>query len=316
MSLELLKPGICSSIQDMGRYGYQGQGIGPGGAMDVFAAAIGNYLLGQAAENPVLEMGFPAAEIRFTKDTCIVISGADFSPLLNDVPIPCWKPTVVKAGSVLRFAGQRWGNWCYIAVQGDFHFRPWLNSYATQLSAGIGGYKGRLLQRRDILEFDPTVHLNVQRYWGLGREWQYWYQQPMGMLPGQDWELLTDAVRSEGLTFRINRQSDRMGYRLQSNDLPPHTLTEKISAAVVRGLIQALPSGEAIALMADHATTGGYPHLATVCQVSLPAFAQAPFDQPLQLLPASMQSAEDALFSMHQWLTQVKIACELAWNKI
>ena len=151
MSFEIIKPGLCSSIQDQGRYGYQAWGIGPGGAMDTLAAATANFIAGNEAAFPVLEMCYPAAVIRFTEDTVISIAGADFSPFIDDIPVMLWKPIAVRAGATLRFGNRQWGNWCYLAVRGGFDIPAWLNSYSTNIRAGAGGFAGRWLQSGDLL---------------------------------------------------------------------------------------------------------------------------------------------------------------------
>ncbi len=313
MSLRIAKAGICTSVQDGGRYGYQALGIGPGGAMDTLAAAVADFLVGNEAVLPVLEMGFPAATIGFTEDAVIAITGADFAPLLNGVPVPMWKPIAVQAGMELRFAQKCRGNWCYLGVQGGFAVTPWLNSYATHIRAGAGGYKGRLLKTGDLL----PVHRGQGNQlfvsgWGLGPDWQRWYGKRVAVLPGADWCRLSQAAQSvftgaDG--FVISARSDRMGYQLGGPAPGLSAHGEQLSTAVVKGTLQLLPSGSCIALMADHQTTGGYPQVGTIVRASLPAFVQQDFERPFSFLITDSSSAEDALFSMHEWLQQLRAAC-------
>ncbi len=165
MSLTIIKAGILDTVQDSGRFGYQGAGINPGGAMDPFSARLANSLLGKRADAPVLELHFPAARILLGEATIICITGANFYPAIDDQEIPMNQPVVVNKGTVVQFKKQVHGARCYIAVWQDLQLPKWLNSYSTNLKAGAGGFEGRALQTGDTLHYKSVRKIvSIHRY--------------------------------------------------------------------------------------------------------------------------------------------------------
>jgi antagonist of KipI len=315
MSLRIVKPGICTTVQDTGRTGYRAAGITAGGAMDTLAATIANYMAGNAAGEAVIEMSFPAPVIAFDQPAVIVIAGADFSPSLNGTLIQNCKPLFVQAGDVLGFEKKNWGAWAYLAIHGGFAIPQWLGSYATHTAAGAGGFKGRALQKDDVLEYNKAVSPGAVSFkWQLAdKEWQQWYdaENVINVLPGNELYLLDDAAGEKlfAENFTVTGQSNRMGYRLSGPLLQLTQTVELVSAAVTKGTVQLLPSGDCIVLMADCQTTGGYPRMAHITATALPAMAQAQGTAPIKFRLLNIEAAEERLFSMQKWLEQVRVSC-------
>ncbi|HXB92095.1 MAG TPA: KipI antagonist, partial [Puia sp.] len=131
MAFSIIKPGLLDTIQDMGRNGFGSWGINPGGAMDGYAAQVANLLVGNDRHEAVMEIHFPGPQILFEQNTLISITGADFSPTINDQVIPRWQPIVVRKNTVLHFPSLVQGNRCYVSVHGGYCMKKWLNSYST-----------------------------------------------------------------------------------------------------------------------------------------------------------------------------------------
>src|ERR1700694_778303 len=157
MSLSIIKPGLLDTIQDMGRIGYGNWGIGPGGAMDGYAAQVSNLLVGNCNGQASIEIHFPGPQILFEQNTLIAVTGANFSPMINDQAIPGWQPVVVRKNTVLHFPSLVSGSRCYISVHGGFCMEKWLNSYSTNLKAGVGGWHGQPLKKGDELPFNENT---------------------------------------------------------------------------------------------------------------------------------------------------------------
>jgi antagonist of KipI len=296
MSLRIVKPGICTTIQDMGRYGYR------------------------AAGEAVIEMSFPAPVMVFEQAAVIAIAGAEFTPSVNGIIIQNCRPYFVQPGDVLAFEQKKWGAWAYLAVRGGFAVPQWLGSYATCLSAAAGGFRGRLLQKADELEFQKTALVKQAVFnWQLAeKEWRQWYDADnvIKVLPGNELALLSDAEAKKLFTqdFTVTNQSNRMGYRLSGPALQLSQAVELVSSAVTKGTVQLLPSADCIVLMADHQTTGGYPRIAHVTGVSIPAMAQAQGAAAIKFRLITIEAAEESLFSMQQWLQQVRMSCGEKYN--
>lgn len=316
MSITIIEAGISDTIQDLGRYGFAHLGINPGGAMDKIAATVANYLVGNPAEEAVVELHFPASEIRFDAAVVMALSGADFSPMLNNAAIPVNTPVLVPAGSVLRFRGMKAGMRCYLAIAGGLELTRWLNSYSTNLKAKAGGYQGRRLQPGDRLEFrsaELQLHDLVPHVLNWHADVAPFYHDPgfLRVIPGNEYPLLDECAVTilDGNSFSIGLQSDRMGYRMNGTPLQLTIHKEMISSAVTMGTVQLLPNGQLIILMADHQTTGGYPRVAHVISADLPRLAQLRPNTQIRFQVTSTEEAMLALQHQGQQLQQLKNGC-------
>ena len=309
MSISILKAGILDSFQDRGRYGHAAQGVNPGGVMDRFAAEAANFLVGNDANEAVLELHFPAAQLLFREDALIAVCGADLAPTIQDELIPTWQPLMIRKNTLLQFSKWNWGNRAYMAVHGGFNITRWLDSYSTNLKAAAGGYNGRALVKGDsiplrknsiaIAECIPADKDFRVLPWGVQDRKIYERPGHLLMLPGPEWELLDPAskqllVQSD---FIIDKRSDRMGSLLNGPALQLQEPLELVSSGVDFGTIQLLPGGQLIILMADHQTTGGYPRLGNIISAHLPKLAQLNAGSTIRLGITDTYVAEQLLFS-------------------
>jgi len=321
MSLSIMRPGLQDTIQDMGRYGYGSRGINEGGAMDRYAAAAANMLVGNENGEAVLEIHFPGPHILFEQNTLISITGADFTPTLNDHALPMWQPIIIRKNTILHFPSLAHGARCYLAVHGGFDIDKWLNSYSTHLKAGAGGFHGRPIQKGDILHCrESTFYFAGMMKEGkdyLPLHWRAAYNKPyqlpheISFVPGNEWDFLTDASK-EAFTqsnFIIHPSSDRMGYQIKGEELQLKEHVELISTGVSFGTVQLLPNSQLVILMADHQTTGGYPRLGHIISAHLPKLAQLRPSDSFRFTAVDVATAESLLFSQVQEQAIIKRAC-------
>ena len=295
MSLLIRKPGILTTIQDLGRTGHRALGINPSGVMDRAAAILINTLLGNSENEAVLEMHFPADELQFEIECSFAIGGADFGATLNGIEIQNWKAVTASKDDLLKFTAPHLGSRAYLAVAGGFSVDDWLGSISTNLTANAGGFHGRKLDKGDRIEFaDPQV---VAEH-GLGPSLipQYGRFPTVRVIAGAEFDILTAKSEQDllGAGFTLTNDVNRMGYRL--NGPPLYLLHEKelVSAAVTFGTLQLLPDGQLIVLMADHQTSGGYPRVANVIDVDLPMLAQLSAGAGVRFHLVMMEEAETA----------------------
>lgn len=318
MSLIVLKSGILDSLQDRGRFGHRGQGINPGGAMDVFSLQVANMLVGNDPGEAAIELHFPASAFLVTQPVLLALAGADFAPTINGEPIPLHRPILAGRNDVLQFQEPRRGARCYLALYGGFRVNGWLGSKSTHLRAHAGGWQGRALQLKDELPLQTIPPPGLQ---AGDKEWKYlpWQADPdwpdeidaIGILPGPEWEQCT-ADAKEVITrssFLLTHQSDRMGYRLDHPPLRRMVAEEMISTGVTTGTVQLLPDGKLIVLMADHQTTGGYPRVAQVISAHLPKLAQRRAGEAIRFQLTQEGKAVDLLLKQQQHLLQLQNAC-------
>lgn len=282
--IEVVKPGLLTTVQDQGRRGYQAYGVGISGAMDPLALAAGNLLVGNPQGAAGLEMTILGPSLKFHDETWFAVTGADLAPRLNGSPLSNWTVHRAPSGSVLNFGSRRSGARAYLAVAGGLDVPVVMNSRSTYLLGRFGGLEGRPLKAQDKL----PVGLGAQ-----ARKPQEGFVFPERLRPAYQKNPRLRAVlgpfqeffSQEGLAvflseeYLITPSSDRMGYRLQGKSVTRKKTGELITCGLANGTVQVPPNGQPILLLADRQTIGGYPIIATVIHADLSLVAQcAPGD--------------------------------------
>ncbi len=295
-TLEIVEPGLLTTVQDAGRYGYQRFGVPVSGAVDVFALRAANILAGNAQDAAGLEMTVVGPRVRFLDDTWIALTGADLGPLLDDRPIPMWGSVAVPTGAILSFDGARDGVRGYLAVTGGIDVPVVLGSRSTYVKGAIGGHLGRALMASDSLptmerdgRLDPTNnrlpdHLGAPRY-GNSHEIRV-------VLGPQDAAFTAEAVQTFlGSEYSVSIQSDRMGYRLEGPVIQHRSGPDLVSDGTPFGAVQVPGDGQPIILLSDRGTTGGYTKIATVISSDIGTLGQA---MPVDTIRFAAVSVEEA----------------------
>ena len=272
----VLRSGLFTTVQDLGRWGYQAEGVPVSGAMDLVAHRTANALVGNRPSAATLEVTLVGPEVRIEHAVTMAITGADLSATVDGVPVPMNHPARFTAGSVLRFGERRSGVRACIAFEGGVEAPLLLGSRSTHVRSALGGIGGRPLAASEQLTLGParedaSLRLRQAPLLTAGPE-----AGRVRVLPGpqDDWFPPGAMEVLQHTRFTVASQSDRMGYRLLGGRLPRHEGEEMISDATFPGAIQVPASGEPILLMADRQTTGGYPQIATVITADLPRVAQ------------------------------------------
>ena len=323
MSLRIIKNGILDTVQDLGRVGSQHLGINPGGAMDRFSAQLSNALLGKDLKSPVIEFHFPASQILFEKETIICICGSDFSPTINEQPVPLHRPIAVNKKSILKFNRLQSGARCYLSVLHEMKISKWLNSYSTNVKAAAGGLERPLLKNDVILldnNYKGTGILQGKDFSILPWKTQYSVdsRNEIEFLIGSEWYWLTKESQEsfQEHWFQITNEADRMGYRLAGQKLKVKNEDQLVSSAAGFGTVQLLPSGQLIVLMADHQTTGGYPRVAHVLSAHLPLLAQKKPNDVIKFKLTTLEEAEKKIIAQKKYLHELQIACKFRMEEI
>ena len=308
MTLHVVRAGLHTTVQDLGRPGWQHAGVPEGGAMDTLALRLANLLVGNAEGAAALEVTLDGPTLRLGRAATIAIGGADLDARVDDVPLRPWQARRVRAGAQLTFGAPVSGCRAYLAVDGGIAVPVVLGSRSTYVRAAIGGLDGRALRRDDVIPLGPAATITRTRR--LARELEPAYRDTLRMTPGPQLDALTRNARARlfDVPFTISARSDRMGFRLEGSALALLTPIEPRSAGVAFGTVQLPPDGTPIILMADRQTTGGYPRLGEIATVDLPSLAQRRPGDRVRLTYVSLAEAQRQYLARERALRAHRIA--------
>jgi antagonist of KipI len=295
VALKVLRAGILSTLQDLGRWGCQRYGVPVSGVMDEVSHRLANLLVGNDENEATVEMTLVGPGFALTRDALIALCGGDFEPRINGERLPRARPVLARAGSTLDFGVCRRGCRAYLAVAGGFAVEPVLGSRSTYLPAQFGGLGGRALRAGDFLPLaadsaalacERAERLQLQEIPGAALRSTPWSAPSLTLPEGEFTVIHAMAGRHFGwfdaasqLAFfdapwRVSSDSNRMGLRLLGPALARVNRNEILSEPTCLGTVQVPADGAPIALMADHQTTGGYPKIAEIAGADVPRLAQ------------------------------------------
>jgi biotin-dependent carboxylase-like uncharacterized protein len=274
--LRVIEPGLLTTVQDLGRPHAISAGVPPGGAMDRFAHRAANLLVGNPEVDATLECTLTGPNLVAEHSCLIAITGADFEARVNGQDAPTWTGIFLGQGDRLTFASRRSGGRAYIAVAGGIEADRWLGSASTYLMAARGGLHGRNLRAGDrIAVARDSLRPAVSGHHLAAHLRPDYSGRTLFSIAGPHVKRLDADGRALlfGAAFKVSREADRMGYRLDGPRLATSG-DELLSFGLSAGVVQVPRGGQPILLMADHQTAGGYPVVATVVSASMPVAAQ------------------------------------------
>lgn len=308
--MEVVEGGLFTTVQDLGRYGYQRYGVPVSGAMDPYALRMSNVLLGNPEGAAVLEITLVGPKLRFLAETTIVLGGTDLAPRLDGQSVPMWRVLRVSGGSLLSFDGPMAGMRTYLAVPGGIDVPTIMGSKSTYVRGTLGGFQGRILKPGDRLpalpdgnDPSPTGTRVPSRLISA-----HGHEHRLRVVMGPQ----ADAFTPEGIatflssTYTVSRQSDRVGYRLEGPAIDHLKGADIISDGIPFGAVQVTGDGLPVVLMADRGTTGGYTKIAAVISVDIGKLAQAIPGDMVTFQAVSMEEAHRHLKEQECGLQEFK----------
>lgn len=276
---DVLDGGLLTTVQDLGRFGYQRYGVPTSGAMDLFSQRAANRLVGNSEDAATLEMTMVGPRLRFAAPATVALTGADLGARIDDRAMPRWESVLVEPGGVLSFSAPRDGIRAYLAVAGGIDVPTVLGSRSTYLRSKLGGLDGRPLRAGDVLSMGGTRPVLLGGTLQLPAEHVpvYGHAHSLRVVLGPQEDRFTEQGVTTFLSspYTVTAQSDRMGYRL-SGPVIEHTRgADIVSDGTPFGAVQVAGDGVPIVLLADRGTAGGYTKIATVIGPDIPRLAQA-----------------------------------------
>ena len=304
MSVKVLKPGLSTTVQDLGRPGYYHIGIPISGGMDRLALRCANMLVGNKETLAVLEAVFMGPELQFTEAATVAVTGAELPPKVNGEARETWTSFKVKKGDVLSFEFLKKGARAYIAISGGIDVPVVLGSRSTYTLGALGGHQGRKLAEGNVLKIGKgragkegrTVPNKLRRGPGMPAE--------LRMIPGLYWHRITAEAGKHFLEdmWKVAPEADRIGYRFKGGRKlefvdrePPFGAgsdpSNIVDACYPYGSIQ-VPSGtEPIVLHRDAVSGGGYFMVGAVISADMDLIGQLQPHTPTKFVEVTMSQA-------------------------
>lgn len=305
-AIHVVRPGLQSTVQDLGRWGHQAVGVPVAGPMDWFSHRLANLLVGNAQDAATLEVTLLGPALEFEADAVVAICGAEFEVTANGQSVGTGVTTRLARGTRLHFGRRRAGARAYLAVAGGLRVPLVLGSGATHVVSAMGGVNGRALVAGDRvpLKAAPAAPL-VRRASGLTLPASGRVRLRVMHGPQADWFEPAALTTLTTVSFRVSPRSNRMGFRLEGPPLPRRRSDEPISEPLAFGALQVPGAGEPILLMADRQTAGGYPKIASVIWADLPLAGQLAPGDFIEFTWCSRQEALAALIARERPLLRL-----------
>lgn len=271
--LRVISPGFQTTVQDTGRFHFAHLGVSQSGAADPVAFRLGNRLVENQENTPSLEMTLLGGTFEFEEDRLIALTGADCGPTLGQRSIPMWTTIPIRAGQRLECRAMQEGVRTYLSIQGGISVQKIMESAATHLQTGLGGWHGRAIQKGERLPLGGAFHPSAFRVQSVPNELQRYLQErtkikitrapQTDLFPDSSLKVLTTA------SYVVSESSNRVGLRLTGKPIDREKKEELITEGISLGAIQVPADGQPILLFVEHPTTGGYPKIANVISADL-----------------------------------------------
>lgn len=305
MTIEVVKPGLSTTVQDLGRPGWYHLGIPMSGAMDRQAMRAANLLVGNDEGAATLEITFLGPELKFGEAALVAVTGAELPPKVDGVVRPTWTAFRIEAGQTLSFDFLKAGARAYLAVAGGIDVPVVLGSRSTYPLGALGGHQGRKLEAGDVLPVGVAEKTVAE-----GRTLAPELRRPLPktaelrMIPGLYWHRLTEEAGETVLadTWKVAPEADRIGYRFRGGRKmsfvdrdPPFGAgsdpSNVVDCCYPYGSIQ-IPGGlEPIVLHRDAVSGGGYFMIGTVISADMDLIGQLQPNTQTRFVPVDMTAA-------------------------
>ena len=296
--LEIVSPGLMTSVQDLGRFGSQALGMPVAGATDPVAFRLANAVLGNPEGMAALEIGYLGPALLAAADGVRVVLGGKARLTLQPADgsearaVKPWRSLLLRRGDRLAVGAVEEGGIAYLAVAGGFAIPAFMGSLSTYMRSGLGGFEGRALKAGDRLPLNMTAAEGDERE--LAEEIDYGSGPVRVVLGPQDDRFTPKGIETFlSATYTVTKEADRMGIRLEGDSVEHTRGADIASEGVVTGSIQVPGNGKPIILMADRQTTGGYTKIATVISADLPRVGRMKPGDTLSFAAIAVAEAED-----------------------
>jgi antagonist of KipI len=288
----VVSPGLQTTVQDLGRFGWAHYGVSASGAADPLALRAGNLLVGNAESAAALEMTLAGGAFEFESGAVIALTGSDFG-----AGRPLWTAIEIPAGGAVRCSATRSGARGYLCVRGGIDVPKVMGSSSTHVMTGVGG---RPLRAGDVLSVGDAAVRRPRK--AAANPPQYERSVRLRATPGPQADWFSGELY--GGSYTVSEESNRMGIRLRGTAMaspPGHMLSE----GVALGTVQAPPDGQPIILFVEHQTSGGYPKPANVISADFWRLGQLRPRDEVRFEAVTFEEAVEFLRAQEEWLWSI-----------
>lgn len=306
-AIEIITPGWFTTVQDLGRFGFQHMGVPVSGFLDRFSAAMANLLVGNPINTPLLEITVVGPAFSVFKEMDMALAGAQMALTINRMTVPSWESHRVKPGDRVTLGQTQNGCRAYLAFGGGIHVPRVMGSFSTYAGGRTGGFHGRALKKQDLLQTGDKTLLKRPRSLPPHLWPDFSGPQILRAIPGPQDDCFDLEALFNG-SYQVTEKADRMGYRLSGPLLPIRAGLAKsiLSEPVMPGSVQVPPDQQPIILLNEQ-TVGGYAKIATVISTDLPRVAQAMPGQTIAFERIDLASAHGVLREEKQKMETIHV---------
>jgi antagonist of KipI len=319
MTAIVTRAGFLTSVQDLGRTGFREFGVSLGGALDSFGLRVANLLVDNDEGAAGLEITLGGLQLRFEDQRVVAWCGGDFDVRIGSRPLPAGHAGSVSTGEKLKIGAPKVGCRSWLSISGGICVEAVLGSCSTDLRGSFGGFEGHSLRDGDVLPLgarsgSPIPATGISS-WTAPHDWVSPARRDpiLRFVRGVDWNRFTvstlQCLTSEA--FAVSPDSDRMGVRLEGQELKRIDESDLISEAVAPGTIQVPPSGKPILLLGDCQTIGGYLKIAHVTTVDLGIAAQLRAGDRVRFSEVSLADAHRLLLDREREFERFRVGINL-----
>jgi antagonist of KipI len=274
--IQVIAPGLFTTVQDLGREGFGPMGVSSSGAADAVSLRMGNRLVGNAEGAAGLEMTLLGGTFEFPDGAVLALTGSDFGATLDGKPVELWTALEAKPGQTLKLGPTQTGARCYLCVRGGIEVKAFLGSASTHILSGLGGFEGRALRKGDVMKIGAASGSARKRRVSARALKEMQPRKVLHVTPGPQEDWFPEASRRVFYesTYRVAEETNRMGIRLQGASVAKAAEGELTSEGVSLGAVQVPEGGLPIILFVEQQTTGGYPKIANVISADFHSLGQ------------------------------------------
>lgn len=312
--LEVLRPGINTTIQDKGRFHLYHIGITVSGAMDQSKFQISNALVNNDLNEGVLEFAYQGPCLKLVNGNInIAITGnVNFNILRKNSTTEegiCFKNYFLEDGDQIDIISTKNSVFGYFAVQGGFKTDKVWNSLSINTKAKVGPNNGEKFSLRQKIYINKS---KTEKLLEKKIDYNFLNENIIRVIKGTNYNYFSESALNIFFKeeYTVSNLSDRMGMRLEGSKLENITNTNIKSEGLVKGVIQVPADGKPIIMFSDHGTIGGYPKIAVIISADLDKVAQLPPGSKIKFEEVSLINAEnyfkDHIENINKYIREIK----------